>query len=87
MSTVCTTEPLTFHGVAGPQVVARCDGGALTSNGGAVLLREVDRATGAPDAMHGVLHGSSGSRARHAHGGVARAAARVRLGARVRGLA
>ncbi len=37
MSTACTTEPLTFHGVAGRQVVARVDGGALTSDGGAVL--------------------------------------------------
>jgi hypothetical protein len=35
-----------FQGVAGREVVARFDGGALTSDGGAVLLREVDRATG-----------------------------------------
>jgi len=46
MCTECTTETLTFQGVAGREVVARCDGGALTSDGGAVLLREVDRATG-----------------------------------------
>jgi hypothetical protein len=31
--------------VAGREVVARFDGGALTSDGGAVLLREVERAT------------------------------------------
>jgi len=37
---------LTFQGVAGREVVARFDGGTLTSDGGAVLLREVDRATG-----------------------------------------
>ena len=37
---------MTFQGVAGREVVARFDGGTLTSDGGAVLLREVDRATG-----------------------------------------
>ncbi|WP_411279770.1 hypothetical protein [Gemmatimonas sp.] len=42
MSTACTTESLTFQGVAGREVVARFDGGTLTSDGGAVLLREVD---------------------------------------------
>jgi len=36
---------LAFQGVAGREVVARFDGGALTSDGGAVLLRETDRAT------------------------------------------
>ena len=46
MRTECTTEPLQFQAVAGRTVVARFDGGALTSDGGAVLLREVDRATG-----------------------------------------
>lgn len=45
MSTECTTEALPFQGVAGREVVARFDGGTLTSDGGAVLLREVDRAT------------------------------------------
>lgn len=46
MGTECTTNTLTFQGVAGRDVVARFDGGTLTSDGGAVLLREVDRATG-----------------------------------------
>jgi Transposase DDE domain group 1 len=45
MSTECTTTALPFQGVAGRAVVARFDGGTLTSDGGAVLLREVDRAT------------------------------------------
>ena len=45
MSTECTTGALTFQGVAGRELVARFDGGTLTSDGGAVLLREVDRAT------------------------------------------
>ena len=46
MQTECTTESLTFQDVAGRAVVARCDGGTLTSDGGGVWLREVDRATG-----------------------------------------
>lgn len=46
MGTECTTETLLFQGVAGREVVARFEGGTLTSDGGAVLLREVDRATG-----------------------------------------
>ena len=45
MGTECTGNALTFQAVAGRAVVARFDGGALTSDGGAVLLREVDRAT------------------------------------------
>ena len=46
MTTECTTETLQFQAVARRTVQARFDGGALTSDGGAVLLREVDRATG-----------------------------------------
>jgi hypothetical protein len=46
MRTECTTEALQFQAVAGRTVRARFDGGTLTSDGGAVLLREVDRATG-----------------------------------------
>ncbi len=46
MGTECTTEPLRFQEVGGRAVLARFDGGALTSDGGAVLLREVERATG-----------------------------------------
>jgi len=46
MGTECTTGTLQFQAVARRAVQARFDGGALTSDGGAVLLREVDRATG-----------------------------------------
>jgi hypothetical protein len=46
MMTECTPEPLAFQGVAGRAVVARFDGGTLTSDAGAVLLREVERRTG-----------------------------------------
>ena len=46
MRTECTVETLEFQAVARRAVSARFDGGALTSDGGAVLLREVDRVTG-----------------------------------------
>jgi hypothetical protein len=46
MGTECRADALAFQEVAGRAVVARFDGGALTSDGGAVLLREVERTTG-----------------------------------------
>ena len=46
MGTECTAGTLQFQAVARRAVQARFDGGALTSDGGAVLLREVDRVTG-----------------------------------------
>ena len=46
MNTECTTDALAFQAVAGREVVARFDGGTLASDGGALLLRETDRATG-----------------------------------------
>jgi hypothetical protein len=46
MKTECTVGTLAFQAVARRVVSARFDGGALTSDGGAVLLREVDRVTG-----------------------------------------
>ena len=46
MPTECRAETLAFQEVGGRAVVARFDGGALTSDAGAVLLREVERATG-----------------------------------------
>lgn len=46
MSTECIADSLEFQEAHGRAVVARFDGGTLTSDGGAVLLREVERATG-----------------------------------------
>ncbi len=46
MRTECMADALEFQAVGRRAVVARFDGGTLTSDGGAVLLREVDRATG-----------------------------------------
>ena len=46
MPTDCSVPQLAFEGFEGRQVVGSFDGGAVTSNGGAVLLRAADRAIG-----------------------------------------
>ena len=46
MDTHCTPELFEFQGVGRRQVVARFDGGMLSSNGGALLLGEVERRRG-----------------------------------------
>jgi Transposase DDE domain group 1 len=46
MQTECSSEQLEFEGFGGRRVVAAFDGGAVTSDGGAVLLRHTDRAIG-----------------------------------------
>ena len=46
MSTQCTPTPLAFHAFGRRQVVGRFDAGRLTSDGGTLLLREVDRRLG-----------------------------------------
>ena len=46
MPTDCSSPQLDFEGFEGRQVVGSFDGGAVTSNGGAVLLRQADRAIG-----------------------------------------
>src|SRR5512134_1364185 len=44
MQTECISEQLRFEGFDGLRVVAAFDGGAVTSDAGALLLRETDRA-------------------------------------------
>src|SRR5512143_3896888 len=44
MQTECISGRLEFEGFYGRRVVAAFDGGALTSDAGALLLRETDRA-------------------------------------------
>lgn len=44
--TECNGEQLSFQGVGKRQIVARFDGGQLSSDGGGLLLREVERRTG-----------------------------------------
>jgi hypothetical protein len=46
MQTECIAGQLEFEGFDGRRVVAAFDGGAVTSDAGAVLLREADRAIG-----------------------------------------
>jgi hypothetical protein len=46
MPTHCISEQLEFEGFDGHKVVAGFDGGAITSDAGALLLRHVDRAIG-----------------------------------------
>lgn len=42
MATQCTLEQLEFHALGRREVVGRFDGGRITSDGGSLLLREVD---------------------------------------------
>ena len=46
MNTQCTPAQLEFHAFGRREVVARFDAGRLTSDGGGILLREVDRQLG-----------------------------------------
>ena len=46
MPTECNPDSLDFANLGGRKVTAAFDGGALTSNAGAVLLRETDRVVG-----------------------------------------
>jgi hypothetical protein len=46
MPTDCSNAQITFEGFEGRQVVGSFDGGAVTSNAGALLLREADRVIG-----------------------------------------
>jgi hypothetical protein len=46
MLTECTTKSFAFHALGRRDVIARFDGGKITSDAGAVLLRETERITG-----------------------------------------
>jgi len=46
MQTHCSTDAAEFQPLGARKVVARFDGGAITSDGGALLLRECEAATG-----------------------------------------
>ena len=45
MKTECSKVQLTFHGLNRRQVIGQFDGGEITSDGGGVLLREVEKRT------------------------------------------
>ena len=51
MKTQCSEGKLMFHDLDSREVVARFDGGEITSDAGAVLLREVEKRTGILDRM------------------------------------
>ena len=53
MSTQCTPTQLEFHAFDRREVIGRFDGGRLTSDGGGLLLREVDRRLGLMDRIAG----------------------------------
>ncbi len=53
MSTECSPETYDFGRVEGRRLVADFGGGTLTSNGGALLLRQVAKATGLLDRLAG----------------------------------
>ena len=46
MPTQCNQESFEFHPLNPRQVVGRFDGGAITSDAGGLLLREVEKRTG-----------------------------------------
>jgi hypothetical protein len=46
MATECNQKVFEFHALAQREVVARFDGGRITSDGGGLLLRETERLTG-----------------------------------------
>ena len=45
MTTKCNTEQLAFQGLGRREVVGRFDGGEISSDGGGLLLREVEQRT------------------------------------------
>jgi len=55
MNTQCTPEPMRFSSLNSQKVQADFDGGALTTDAGALRLREVDRRIGLVDALNACL--------------------------------
>ena len=53
--TDCNAQPIAFSSLGRKQVVADFNGGSITSDGGALLLREVDRRLGLIDRLDAVI--------------------------------
>ncbi len=51
MTTECNPEQLEFHALGRRKVIGRFDGGRITSDGGGLLLREVDKRLGLLDRL------------------------------------
>ena len=62
MQTECMTDPLEFQGFEGRRVVATFDGGLISSDAGAVLLREADRAVDLIGRVAGCFHDGRSSK-------------------------
>ena len=45
MQTECTVKPMEFHALEQRDVIGKFDGGPISSDGGGVLLREVEHRT------------------------------------------
>ncbi len=56
MATECIPDQLEFEGVKRRRVIAVFDGGRMTSDAGALLLRRADRAIGLIDRVAGCFH-------------------------------
>ena len=66
MPTYCSSKTLDFGACSGRRIVAAFDGGALTSDAGALLLREADRAIGLSRREAACLRdGRDGARVEH----------------------
>ena len=69
MDTQCNPEQLEFHALGRREVIGRFDGGRITSDGGGLLLREVDKCLGLLDldATDDPLHGHQEGRFFHGY--------------------
>ena len=56
MTTECNPEQLEFHALGRRDVIGRFDGGRITSDGGGLLLREVDQRLGLLDRLTGCFN-------------------------------
>ena len=62
MNTQCTPAQLRFHPFGGREAVARFDAGHLSSDGGALLLREANLRVDARHTGHAALSSKAGLR-------------------------
>ena len=65
MPTPCTTKPLEFEGHESRRVVAAFDGGPITSDAGALLLRQVEQHLSLIDQVADCFHDTGSSHACH----------------------
>ncbi len=54
--TECNRQPLLFSNLHQKKIMADFDGGDITTDGGLLLLREVDRTIGLVDAFNAAIH-------------------------------